>query len=151
MKSTRPELLDKLNKATDKATKLAIQRGNPIPLSKDSSLVGKLCIEKTKDGYYDIVTIERKTLYNNLSGFDVAVIVAQRHNTGEFSIIGQVLILEQQFSKHHTDMIHYLNCMKLAQKKKDSDRIFILEDKFQTSELLAKIAKDKLAYFKRVR
>ena len=133
MISKRSELLEKLGKATDRATTLAIQRGFPIPLSKKSSLIGNLCVEKNKCGYYDVLAPDKTILYENLCGFDVAVIVAQRYVSGEIGVINQVLILDKKYSKHHTDMLNYLNCMKYAHKKKDSERIYILEDKFHLS------------------
>jgi hypothetical protein len=148
MKS-KTALLEKLNRATDRATNLAIQRGLPITISKRSSLVGNLCVEKNKDGYYDVLASNKEILYENLSSFDVAVIIAQRIMSREYSVIKQVLTLEKDYSKHHSDMVNYLNCMKSAATKKDYIRIHILEDKFQISELKAKSTKDSLAQFKR--
>jgi hypothetical protein len=47
-------------------------------------------------------------------------------------------------------MIHYLHCMKTT-KKKNADRLAILEDKFQVAEIHAKNIKDQLTLFKRMK
>ena len=90
-------------------------------------------------------------LFENISVFDVAVIVAQRYNSGAMRDVERVLQLEQKFSKYHIDMLHYLHCMKVARKKNDAERSAILEDKFSMAELLAKNTRDKIANFKRVK
>jgi len=143
-------LLDKLNRATDRAVTYAMQNGTPVAISKKSTLIGSLVIEKNKMGFYDIIKVDRSKLYENISVFDVAIIVAQRFNSGEHSIIKEVLELERRFAKYHTDMIHYLHCMKSA-KKKNADRLAILEDKFQVAEIHAKNIKDQLTFFKRMK
>lgn len=146
----RPELLEQLNAATDRAAIFALQRGVPVPISKKSILIGNVFIEKDRSGY-NVVSLGRSKLYENISVFDVAVIVAQRYNDGETSAIKQVLYLENRFSKYHTDMTHYLHCMKSAKKKNDAERMAILEDKFQVAELLAKNVRDRISSFKRVK
>ena len=45
-------------------------------------------------------------------------------------------------------MIHYLNCLKGARKRRDIERMAILEDKFQIAEILAKHARNGIAVFK---
>lgn len=145
------ELLEKLDRATDRAAGMAISRGIPIPVSNKASLISNLLVEKNKSGFYDVKTLDGKILYENISVFDVAVIVAQRHTTGETSVIKHVLTLEGKFSKHHTDMVHYLHCMKGAKKSRDNERMAILEDKFQVSEQMAKNTRDKISNFKRVK
>ena len=142
-------LLDKLNRATDRAVTYAMQNGTPLAISKKSTLIGSLVIEKNKMGFYDIIKVDRSKLYENISVFDVAIIVAQRFNSGELSVIKEVLELERRFAKYHTDMIHYLHCMK--SKKKDTARLAILEDKFQVAEIHAKNIKDQLTFFKRMK
>lgn len=146
----RPDLLNQLNVATDRAALFALQRGVPVPISKKSILIGNVFIEKNKLGY-TVIALDRIRLYENISVFDVAVIVAQRYNAGETSAIKQVLYLEDRFSKYHTDMTHYLSCMKSAKKKNDSERMAILEDKFRVAELLAKNIRDRISSFKRVK
>lgn len=145
------ELLSELEKATDKAATFAIQRGFPIPITRKSTMIGSLFVEKNKDNFYDVVSLDRTVLYENISVFDVAVIVAQRYSAGDSSTIRQVLELEGKFSKHHTDMIYYLHCMKGAKKKQDNERLAILEDKFHMAEIQAKDTKDKITFFKRVK
>lgn len=147
----RPDLLEKLDKATDKAASFAIQRGMPIQMSKKSVMIGDALIEKNERGTYDVLSFDKSMLYENISVFDVAVIVAQRHNHRETGVIKQVLTLEERFSKYHNDMIHYLHCMKSAKKKQDVDRMAILEDKFQLAEQKAKDTRDSISVFKRVK
>lgn len=146
----RPELLEKLDKAMDRAATFALQRGVPIPVSKKSLLIGNVFIEKNKAGY-NVVALDRMKLYENITVFDVAVIIAQRYNAGDSSAIKQVLFLEDRFAKYHTDMVHYLSCMKGAMKKNDNERVAILEDKFQLAEQLARDVRDKISSFKRVK
>ena len=146
----RPELLERLRKATDKAATFVIQRGMPIPMTKKSVLIGNVLIEKDSSGY-NVVTPDRSKIFENITVFDVAVIVAQRYNSGEISAIKQVLFLEDKFAKYHTDMVHYLHCMKSAKKKNDMERMAILEDKFQLAEQLARDIRDRISSFKRVK
>lgn len=147
---SRSSLLEKLDKATDRGAQLAISKGYPIRMSKKTTLIGNTFIEKNTEGLYNIVS-NKKTIYENISIFDIAVIVAQRYNTGEQAAIRKVMALEEQFTKYHTDMIHYLNCLKGAQKKHDIERMAILEDKFQVAEILAKKARDSISIFKRIK
>jgi hypothetical protein len=147
----RPGILEKLNKAADRAASFAIQRGSPIQVSKKSVMIGNVIIEKNELGSYDVLTFDRSALYENISVFDVAVIVAQRYNQHETGVIKQVLTLEERFSKYHNDMIHYLSCMKSAKKRQDLDRMAILEDKFQLAEQKAKDTRDSISVFKRVK
>lgn len=147
----KKELLDKLDRATDRAATVAISRAFPVPLSKKSSLVGNTFVEKNKNGSYDVLGFDRRPLYEDISVFDVAVIVAQRYCTGELNTIKKVLYLENRFAKYHTDMLHYLHCMHSAKKNNDTERLAILEDKFQIAESLAKDTRDRLAIFKRVK
>ena len=144
----KTKVLDTLDKVTDDTTIFAIQKGLPLILSKKSALIGNLLIEKNVNSFYDIYLPDKQILFENISSFDVAVIIAQRYNSGEHKIIHEVLELEEKFVKFHTDMVHYLHCMKSA-KKKDSDRLLILEDKFQIAELRARNVKDKIISFKR--
>ena len=48
-------------------------------------------------------------------------------------------------------MTHYLHCFKGAKKRKDYDRMAVLEDRFRMSEMAAKSVKDKLHTYKRVK
>jgi len=147
----RPELIDKLDKATERAASMAISRGNPIRMSKKSTLVGNTFVEKNNDGFYDVILPNKDKLYEDLSVFDVAVIIAQRYNSGDTSTIKKVLSLEGRYAKYHNDMLHYLNCLKGAKKKHDIERMAILEDKFQVAETLAKGARDSITNFKRIK
>lgn len=144
-------LLERLDNATDRAAAYAIQRGSPISVNKKSVIVGSTVIEKNSYGTYNVLSFDRRVLFEDISVFDVAVIIAQRYNRHEDSVIGQVLWLEEKFSKYHTDMLHYLNCMKLAKKKDDLGRLAILEDKFQMAEISARNTRDRISAFKRVK
>lgn len=147
----RQVLLDKLGKATDRAALFAIHRGFPVPLSDTTVLVGNALIEKNKNNSFDVVGIDRTPLYANISIFDIAVIIAQKYSIGEHTSIKNILFLEDKYEKYHTDMIHYLNCMKSAKKQNDTERLSILEDKFQIAEMIAKDTRDKLAKYKRAK
>ena len=148
---SRLDLINKLDKATERAASLAISRGNPIRMSKKSTLVGNTFVEKNTNGFYDVVLPNKDRLYENISVFDIAVIIAQRHNSGEMSTIKRILSLEGRYAKYHNDMLHYLNCLKGAKKKHDIERMAILEDKFQIAEALAKSARDSISNFKRIK
>jgi len=147
----RPTLLERLDKATDRAATFAIRRGFPIPVSKKSTLIGNTFVEKNANGLYDVLTFDRTILFSDISVFDIAVIVAQRYNTDETGMIRQILQLDERYSKYHIDMIHYLHCMKSAKKRHDLQRMVILEDKFQIAEQCARSIRDKLSNFKRVK
>jgi len=147
----RPELLERLDKAIDGAAHIAVQRGSIKPEPKKSVQVGNVFIEKNNVGLYNILNSDRTKLYTDITVFDVAIIIAQRHTAGENSTIKQILYLEDRFTKYHLDMINYLNCMKSAKKRHDIERMFILEDKFQSAESRARIMRDKISNFKRVK
>ncbi len=147
----RAALLDKLDKATDRSAHLAINRGMPLRITRNSTLIGNTFVEKNIVGLYNVISPNNVIIYENISVFDIAVIIAQRYNSGESAIINAVLVLEERFAKHHTDMIHYLNCLKGAKKRHDIERMAILEDKFQIAELSAKNARDSISIFKRMK
>jgi hypothetical protein len=147
----RSALLNKLDKATEKAASFAISRGDPIRMSRRSTLIGNTFVEKNNNGLYDVILPNKTILYKDLSVFDVAVIIAQRYNSGEQSIIKKVLSQEEIYLKHHNDMLHYLNCLKSAKKRHDIERMAILEDKFQVAEMLARNARNSISIFKRVK
>lgn len=147
----RELLVKQLDKATTKATALAIQRGSPISITKNKVVVGNLCICKNKSGFYDIVTLDQHPIYSDIYLFEVAIILAQSYSSGDTPTVRKVLTLQDKFEKHHTDMVHYLHCMKSAKKRHDIDRMIILEDKFQIAESHAKNIKDQISIFKRVK
>lgn len=144
-------LLDKLDRATDKATAYAIQRGSLLSVNSKSMLIGRVLVEKNTTGTYDVLLFDRTPLFNNISVFDVAVIIAQRYHKNELGAVRQVLHLEERFSKYHTDMMHYLHCMRSAKKDHDDERMAILEDKFQMAEQCARDTRDKISSFKRTK
>ena len=151
MKSNKKDLLGRLDKATDRAASLAISRGFPIRMSKKTTIIGNVIVEKNSIGLYNVTLPNKTILYENISVFDIAVIVAQRYNSEELSVIKKVLALEERFVKHHTDMINYLNCLKGAKKHHDTERMAILEDKFQVAEIAAKHIRNSIAVFKRLK
>lgn len=144
----KPRLLEELDTATNLAASMALKKGVPIPISKKSTLVGNLLIEKNKNGFFNIVNSSKKVLHEDISVFDVAMIIAQKYISSDLSSIKKVLYLEGKFIKYHIDMTHYLHCMKSAKKKKDFERFAILQDKFQTAEMLAENVKNNLNIFK---
>lgn len=146
----RDGMLSRLDEVTDKAASIAIRENMPIP-GKKGVYVGSAFIEKNNKGFYDVLSIGGKPLYNDIVVFDVAIIVAQRYSNKEYSAIKRVLDLEEIYSKNHTEMLYFLYCYKGAKKKKDYSRMAILEDKFSTSEAKAKVARDKISFFKRVK
>jgi len=148
---TRPSLLNKLDRATDRAASLIIQKGYPIPRNDKGMWVGDAIVEKNSNGFYDILSLDGVILYKDILVFDVATIIAQRYSAGEFSIIKKILVLEEKYSKYRTDMIHYLHCFKGARKRHDHDGMDILEDKFQISESRAKTTRDDISRFKRIK
>jgi hypothetical protein len=147
----RAELLDKLDKVTDKAAALMQKEKFPAPVVRKYTTIGNLFVGKNSKGYYDILTPEKRPLYEDLSVFDVAVIIAQRYNDGDRSAITKIISLETKYSKHHTDMIHYLHCFKGAKRHRDLERMAILEDKFQIAEQNAKDTRDSISFFKKAK
>jgi hypothetical protein len=147
----RPKLLERLDKATDRAATFAIQRSVPIPVSKKSTLIGNIFIDKNENGLYDILNFQRTVLHKNISVFDIAVIIAQRYSNNDSGSIKKILYLDERFSKFHTDMIHYLHCMKGAKVRHDLERMTILEDKFQIAEQNARNIRNRLINFKIVK
>lgn len=147
----RQQLIKQLDNVAAKATSLAIQRRSPILISKNKVLVGNLCINKNKSGYYDILTLDQTKIYSDIYLFEVAIILAQNFGMGDTATIRKVLTLQDRFEKHHTDMIHYLHCMKSAKKRHDIERMVILEDKFQIAESYAKKIKNNILTFKKLK
>ena len=147
----RHALIKKLDKATDKAVSVALSKGIPLPIANKSSLIGNIVVEKNRSGMYNVKTLTGLILFENLIVFDVAVIIAQRYNSGEMSVIKKILELEEKYAKYHNDMINYISCLKIAKKKNDFERMAILEDKFQISEIRAKNIRDKISNFKRIK
>jgi hypothetical protein len=147
----RLDLIAKLADVTDKAATLAIRRGTPIPTRDMGTWVGNTLIKKNKKGFYDIFTLNKEILFENIMVFDVATIISQRYSDGEFKAIKKVLDLEYTYAKHRTDMLHYLHCIRAAKLREDYDTMAILEDKFQISEIRAKKIRDNIAIYKRVK
>jgi hypothetical protein len=147
----RTALIEQLDKATDHAASFAIQRGMPITGSKSGIWVGNTIVKRNKNGFYDIFSLNKDILFKNILVFDVATIIAQRYTSGEFKTLKKVLDLESTYAKHHTDMLHYLHCIRAARKRDDYNSMAILEDKFQISEMRAKRTRDSITFFKRVK
>jgi len=147
----RKNLIEGLNKATDKAASFAIKNGMPIPVNKNDAWVGNTVIKKNKNGFYDIFSLDKKMLFKDISVFDVAIIIAQRYSDQQFRTVEKVIKLEDEYSKYRTNMMHYLHCMKGAKKRKDYEAMAILEDKFQIAEIRAKRVRNDITIFKRVK
>jgi hypothetical protein len=147
----RTALLEKLDKATDRAATMAIRRNMPLPVTKKLVMVGNVSIEKNKKGLYNVLSMTKELLYEDIAVFDVAVIVAQNYCVGDTRRIKQVLQLEERFAKYHTDMTFYLHAMRGSKKRGDLEKFAILEDKFNTAESCAKEIRDKISFYKRVK
>jgi hypothetical protein len=147
----RVALLDKLDKATDRGAQLAISRGIPVRISRKATLIGNTIVIKNLNSLYNVVSPNGLLIYEDISVFDIAVIIAQRYNSGEMATIKKVLALEERFSKYHNDMIHYLDCLKFAKKRHDIERMAILEDKFQVAETSARNTRNSISVFKRIK
>ena len=144
-------LLNKLENVTDKVAFSARHSGFPLALSKNRILVGNISIEKNREGFYNIMSLSRDTLYKDVSSLDIAVIISQRYNMGEFSVIRKILELDEKYSKYYIDMMHYIHCFKSAKSKNDKERMAILEDKFRVSEIFAKDIKSRILVFKKTK
>lgn len=144
-------LINNLEKATTRAAQLVIQSGYPISISKNLTIVGNLFIEKSINKSYKVLLSDKSILFDNISVFDVAIILAQQYKRGHISAVKQIIYLEGKYLKYHNDMIYYLHCMKGAKKTHDNERFFILEDKFYMAEILAKNIKDKIIFFKKIK
>ena len=135
-------LLDKLERATNRAAFIAVDKCYPISIDRSTTRMGEITIRKNNNSY-DIFLFE-KLLFEGIFLFDVATIVAKKYINNDIGTIRKILALEEKFIKHSTDMAHYINCIKGAKKKNDLERVFILEDKFRLSEQMAKNVKDKI-------
>lgn len=144
-------LIAKLDKATDRAVTMALSRGMPLQVAKKSTLIGNIVVKKNSKDFYNVMTLDGNILFEDIPVFDIAVIVAQRYSAGEMSVIKKVLQLEEKYSKYHADMVNYLHCIKGAKKRNDIERMTILEDKFQASEIMAKNIRDGISVFKRTK
>ena len=147
----RKQLIDNLDRATDKAASNAIESGFPIPSTPSSAWVGKTFIKKNHNGFYDIFSLDKKQLYKDIATFDIATIISQRYTSGEFKTLDRVIKLEDEYSRNRTNMMHYLHCMQGAKSRKDFDTMAILEDKFQMAENRAKKTRNDIAIFKRLK
>lgn len=146
----RAEIIEKLDKITDRAA-ISLKRKLRDDKKKYTA-IGTALIEKNTNGFYNVLNRQdKRTLFKDISVFDVAIILAQRYSSGETHTIREILKLEEQYTKYHTDMLHYLNCLKGAKNLKDSVRMAILEDKFQMAEQMAKYTRDRISIFKRVK
>jgi hypothetical protein len=141
----REKLISNLETATDKA---ALIFASQKSISK-KSITGsnKIIIEKNSASRYDVVA-HGAVIAENISTFDIASAVAHQYNLNQKSIIKKILNLDNTFSKYRMDMMHYLHCMTIAKKRKDIERLSILEDKFQLAEERAKVVRNKLMLFK---
>jgi hypothetical protein len=143
------DLLKKLNKAVDRSARLAIKNGYPLQTSSNTAIIGNVSVEKNINNFYNIISVNKTVLYENILLYDIAILIAQRHYKGEQFIIKQILLLEEKYAKYHTDMLHYLHCLKVAKSNHDLERMAILEDKFQVAEQLAKHVKESITVFKK--
>ena len=79
----RIALIEQLKHATDKAASFMVQRGTLEP----RTCIGSTHIRRNKNGFYDIFSLNNKLLFENIMVFDIAIIIAQRYTSGEFSAL----------------------------------------------------------------
>lgn len=147
----KQSMLRQLDKATDKAATIAIRQSMPIPSSTPGMWVGNTHITQNDNGFYNIYALDKKILFKDIIAFDIATIISQRYTGKEFKAIEKILVLETEYAKYHTDMMHYLHCLKGAKKRRDYDTMAILEDKFQIAEIRAKKTKNSITLYKRLK
>jgi hypothetical protein len=148
-KMEKSMLLARLDKATTTAASILANSTLLSTTSRKSTIVGKVCVIKNLSGSYDILSLDKRyKIHENISLFDIAMIIAQKHNIGDTYSIEKLLFLENRFIKHYNDMKHYLHCMRGTTRNKDFKRLAILEDKFQVSESHAKNIRDNISNFK---
>lgn len=142
------DMLRKLNNVVEKAALSAIRKCIPLRVSEKSILVGNLVVNKNSNNCYDVLNSDKVVLFKDIISADIAVIIAQKYNNKHFSTIDKILDLEKNYAKYHLDMLHYLNCMRISKKKKNYERLSILEDKFKIAENRAKRYKNGIVIFK---
>lgn len=147
----RAELLTMLNNAVNSVTKSAIRENRPIVVSKKSTLVGMLSVEKTDNNLHLIKKhLATESLYTGITLYESAILIAQSYMRGDITSIKEIIEIDNSYTKHHNDMLHHLSCYKTLKLHNNIDRMVILEDKFYMSEELSKLARSKLSRFKRV-
>ena len=144
-------LIEKLERATNRAVALAIDNKFPLPITKNTTVVGNLLVEKNKKGFYNIASMSRSIIFEDIIVYDVAVILAQRYMDKDRSAVSRIIDLEQKYAKHRTDMIYYLHNLRSSLNRGDIERALILEDKFKLAEAHAKMLKDQLVLFKKLK
>lgn len=147
--NAKTRVLSKLDQAVKKAADIAIRDGVPIPISDKIILVGSVYLRKNQDETYDILKLNKNCLYTDINLKEVAVIIAQKYNNDDRSNIKNLLYLDEKYSKYHSDLIHYLHCLKSAKRSRDWERLSILEDKFYEAELMVRSIKDQILFYKR--
>lgn len=145
----KARVLSKLDQAVKKAADLAIRDGVPISINDKITLVGSVYLRKNQDETYDILKLNKNCLYTDINLKEVAVIIAQKYNNDDRSNIKTLLYLDEKYSKYHSDLIHYLHCLKSAKRSQDWERSSILEDKFYEAELMVRSIKDQILFYKR--
>ena len=144
----KADMLKKLSNVVEMTALSAIKKSIPLKFSDKSILVGSLIINKNENNCYDVLNSDKNILFKDIISADIAVIIAQKYNSRNFSTIDKILDLEKNYAKYHLDMLHYLNCMKISKKKKNYERLSILEDKFRIAENRAKRYKNGIVIFK---
>lgn len=147
---SRASIIDKLDKVTFKAAIFMRKNRYPVLISEETTALGRTLVKRNSLGLYDIIDAKQNKVFENIIVFGIAVIIAQKHDAGDVESVKKIILLEEKYTKHHTDMTHYLCCMRIAKAKKDFVRMAILEDKFRISEQKAKLIRDKISVFKKI-
>lgn len=151
MNKSKPGLISKLDRATRRAAEIAISRGFPIPGSGNVTYVGNFLVLKNSDNLYDVMTLDKSVLYGNISAKDIAIIIAQRVNNKEFSVVNRIIELEKKFTKYQLDMIFYLHSYRGAVKSHDYEKMYILEDKVGNIDQRVKHIRKTILSFRKVK
>jgi hypothetical protein len=148
----KEKLLSLFDNAIEKATHTTMQNSEPIITANKDTFVGLFLVHKKIDNCYEIrESASKKPLYKDIYLYEAAISIAQRLSKGITNSISEILKIDKDYSKHRNDMVHYLHCYKVAIQKKDIEKMSILEDKFQMSEQLSKLIKNRMSKFKLVR
>ena len=138
-----------LGKVVHSAAKTAVTEAQPMVISRKKTLVGSLVVEKEPSHYYCVCrSTDSYLLYSGIALYETAILVAQSYVLGKKHNIKYLLGADQDYTKHRTDMVHYLECYKRLKESSDIERMQVLEDRFDISEEYSKIARQTITEFK---
>jgi hypothetical protein len=142
----REKLLSSLVDAVNKTARI-IATNNEISLLNKKQVINNLTVEIDNNGFYSINNTSQ-IIYKNITLLDSAIIIAQRYNKKQNNIINDVIELDKEYSKYCIEMIHYFRCYKRYKKSNDSQRMYILEDRYQLAYQNASMVKQKILRYR---